>query len=119
MSQTVLTPQVLKENNYAVQAGDLTLNLVASDAVNGNAFPSTGREILVIQNTDAAAHNFGVSSVADAVGRTDSSLSAYSAPANSISVIFLDTIAGWRQTGQILLTSASALLKFAILRLPG
>jgi hypothetical protein len=119
MSQTVLTPQVLKENNYAVQAGDLTINFVASDVANGNAFPHTGREILVVNNTDAAAHNFGVSSVADAVGRTDSSLTAYSAPANTVSIIFLDTIPGWRQTGQILLTSASVLLKFAIMRLPG
>lgn len=119
--QTVLTPQVLKENNYQVIAGDLALTETACDAVNGNAFQFTGREMLIIHNTDAAgAHTFTVTSVADSLGRTDTSLTGYSVPLSAIAVIHLDAIAGWRQTnGQILLACNSNLIKFAVLRLPG
>jgi hypothetical protein len=118
--QTVLTPQVLKENNYAVLAGDLTLTMTASDTVNGNAFQSTGREMLIVQNTDTVAHTFGITSIADQLGRVDTSLSAYSVAGSGIAVIHLDTLSGWRQSnGQIFLTSTSALLKFGVVRLPG
>lgn len=117
MAQTVLTIQALKENNYAVQAGDLTLTFTASDTSNGNAFTSTGKEILIIQNTDASPHTFTVTSVGDALGRSDTSLTNYSVAANSFSMLYCSTIAGWKEnTGQIFLTSSSNLLKFAVIQ---
>lgn len=119
--QTVLTPQVLKENNYQVIAGDLALTETACDATNGNAFAFTGREMLIAHNTDAAAaHTFTVTSIPDSLGRTDTTLTGYSVPLSSIAVIHLDQIAGWRQSnGTILLACNSALIKFGIVRLPG
>jgi hypothetical protein len=120
--QTVLTPQVLKENNYQVIAGDLALTETACDNTNGNSFAFTGREILVVHNTDASlAHTFTVTSVADSLGRTDTSLTGYSVPLSAIAVIHLDAIAGWRQSsnGTILLACNSNLIKFGVLRLPG
>jgi hypothetical protein len=119
--QTALTPQVLKENNYQVIAGDLALTESACDNTNGNSFPFTGREMLLVHNTDAAAaHTFSVTSVPDSIGRTDSSLTGYSVPLSTIAVIHLDQIPGWRQSnGTILLACNSALIKFGILRLPG
>jgi hypothetical protein len=118
--QTVLTPQVLKENNYSVLAGDLTLTMTASDIVNGNAFAATAREMLIVQNTDVSAHTFGITSLPDSLGRSDTSLSAYSVAAGGIAIIHVDTLQGWRQSnGQILLTSTNALLKFGVVRLPG
>jgi hypothetical protein len=119
--QTVLTPQVLKENNYPVIAGDLALTETACDNVNGNSFQFTGREMLVVHNTDASlAHTFTVTSVADSLGRVDTSLTGYSVPLSAIAVIHLDAIAGWRQSnGTILLACNSNLIKFGVLRLPG
>jgi hypothetical protein len=120
-AQTALTPQVLKENNYQVIAGDLALTEVACDATNGNSFPFTGREMLLVHNTDAAAaHTFTVTSVPDSIGRTDTSLTSYSVALSTIAVIHLDQIPGWRQSnGTILLACNSALIKFGVLRLPG
>ena len=117
MAQTALTPIQLKQNNYAVVAGDLATTFTAADTVNGNSFAATGNEILLIQNTDAAAHTFTVSSVADSLGRTDTSLANYSVAANTIAAIQISTLAGWIQSnGNINLTSSSNLLKFAVLR---
>jgi|SRR6185437_1639788 len=117
MAQTALTVTVLKQNNYSVVAGDLAVSLAASDATNGNSFVATGSEILLVQNTDAAAHTFTVSSVPDSLGRSDTSLSAYSVAANSFAAIQLSQLAGWIQpNGNVNLASSSALLKFAILR---
>lgn len=117
MAQTPLTPVQLKVDNYAVVAGDLALTFTASDTVNGNSFPATGKEILLVQNTDTVAHNFGIASVADPLGRTDSSLSAYSVPASTVCAIQMSQLGGWIQSnGSVNLTSTSNLLKFAVLR---
>ena len=117
MPQTALTPVQLKQDNYAVQAGDLTITPAAADAVNGNSFVATGSEILLIQNTDASPHNITITSVADSIGRTDSSLTNYSCPANSISMIQISQLAGWIQAGQVInLLAASALLHISVLR---
>lgn len=117
MAQTALTPIQLKVDNYAVVAGDLTLTFTASDTVNGNSFPATGKEILLVQNTDTVAHNFGIASVADPLGRTDASLSAYSVAASTIIAIQMSQLGGWVQSnGNVNLTSTSALLKFAVIR---
>jgi hypothetical protein len=117
MAQTPLTPVQLKIDNYAVLAGDLALTFTASDTTNGNSFPATGKEILLIQNTDAAPHTFGVASVTDSLGRTDTSLSSYSVAASTIAAIQMSQIGGWIQSnGNINLTSTSNLLKFAVIR---
>lgn len=118
MAQTPLTPVTMKENNYAVQAGDLTLSMDTADNVNGNSFPATGKEILLIQNPDASPHTFTVTSVADQLGRTGD-ITSYSIPATSIAVIDMDTLAGWKQTnGTVLLAFNSSLIKLKVLRLP-
>jgi hypothetical protein len=117
-AQTVLSIQPLKQNNYSVVAGDLNITLTACDAVNGNAFTATGHEILLVQNTDGAgAHTITVSSLPDALGRSDSSLTNYSIPTSGFIAIHLSTLAGWRQaTGQVFTTCNSNLLKFAVLQ---
>lgn len=117
MAQTPLIPVTLKQNNYAVAAGDLTITPVAMDAVNGNSFPATGQEILLFQNTDASAHTITITSVADNLGRTDSSMNGYSIAANLIAMIQLSQIIGWIQPGQVVfLATNSALVKIAVLR---
>lgn len=117
MSQTALTPVQLKQNNYAVQAGDLAVALAAMDAVNGNSFVATGAEILVFQNTDASPHTITITSVADQEGRTDTSLTNYSIAANGFAVIQMSLLTGWLQSGQLVfLATSSNLVKIAVLR---
>ena len=116
-NQTPLTPAQLKVNNYQVVAGDLVLNFAACDAVNGNSFPVTGQEILIVNNSGASPYTFTISSVADPYGRTDSSLTNYSVAAGAIVAIELKQLLGWQQTGQVMFTSCSnAALKFAVVR---
>jgi hypothetical protein len=116
-NQTPLTPAQLKLNNYAVQAGDLTVSFAACDAVNGNSFAVTGQEIFLVQNSGASAYTFTIQSVADPYGRTDTSLTNYSVAASGITAIELKSTLGWQQTGQVMYTSCSnAALKFAIVR---
>lgn len=115
---TALTTVVLKQNNYAVVAGDLTLTFTACDNTNGNSFVSTGREIILAQNTDTSSHTFTVSSVADALGRSDTSLTNYSLPASSTSAIEMKYQTGWIQSaGQTVnLTCSSNLIKYAVVQ---
>jgi hypothetical protein len=122
MAQTALTPITLKENNYAVVAGDLNLTPVAMDATNGNSFVATGQEILLILNSDTATHTFTISSVGDSLGRSDTSLTAYVVPVavgglSGVVAIQMKALAGWIQSGQVVdLTTSSALLKIIVLR---
>lgn len=119
MSQTALTTTVLKQDNYAVQAGDLTVTPVAMDAVNGNSFIATGREVLLFQNTDSAAHTFTITSVADKLGRTDASLASYPIAASGIAAIQMKDISAWIQPGTggaVYLSTSSALVKVAVLQ---
>lgn len=119
-AQTAITVQVLKQNNYSVAAGDLTLTFAACDATNGNSFYSTGQEVLLVQNADgASAHTFTVASVPDAAGRTDTSLTNYSVATSGFTAIQLKNWSnGWYQSGgqNIYLSCTSTQLKFAVLR---
>jgi hypothetical protein len=118
MSQTPITTTVLKQNNYAVAAGDLLLPMTAMDASNGNSFVATGREILLFQNTDSVAHTVTVTSVADALGRTDASLTTYSLSATpGLSAIEMKYLAGWLESnGSDFLVTSSALVKVCVLQ---
>lgn len=115
---TALTTQQLVQNNVSVGAGALAMTLTACDATNGNSFISTGREVIVVQNTDTSSHTFTVTSVADSLGRTDTSLTNYSVAASSLAVIQFKYQTGWIQSGSQVVdtTCSSNLLKFAILQ---
>ena len=119
---TPLTVVVLKQNNYAVVAGDLNLTPVATDAVNGNSFAASGKEIVMLINTDTATHTVTITSTADNLGRLDTSLTTYVVPVaagglSGISVVEMSVLGGWIQSGQTVnMTSSSALVKVVVLR---
>jgi hypothetical protein len=119
---TPLSVITLKQNNYAVVAGDLNLTPVATDAVNGNSFAATGKEVVLLINTDTATHTVTVTSTADPYGRLDTSLTTYVVPVavgglSGLSVIEMSTLNGWIQSGQTVnMTSSSALVKIVVLR---
>jgi hypothetical protein len=117
MSQTALTVITLKPNNYAVVAGDLAAAMVAMDAVNGNSFVATGQEILFFQNSGGSTYTVTVSSVADNLGRLDTSLTTYSILAGGFAAIQMKALAGWLQSGNLVyLACSNAAVKVAVLR---
>lgn len=114
---TALTVTQLKQNNYAVQAGDLTIPFTACDNTNGNSYSATGQEILLVQNTDSSPHTFTVTSVADPLGRLDTSLTGYSVLVSpGIVGIQMKNLNGWAPSFVVSLSCNSAMLKFAVLR---
>lgn len=119
MARTALTPtDVVGPYEGTPSADDLDFAFTAGDAVNGNEFPSTGREVIVAQNVGAGAADFTISSVADGFGRTQD-ISAYSLAAGEFAAIGPMDVRGWRQTdGNIYLDVSAADIEFAILRLP-
>jgi hypothetical protein len=92
------------------------------DAVNGNSFVATGQEILLFENTDTVTHTVTISSVPDALGRSDVSLTTYTVPVavggtSGLSAIQMKSLAGWLQAGGVIfLTTNSALIKIVVLR---
>ena len=118
MSFTALTPVTPFGPYGAVVANALDLTWTPADATNGNSFPLTGSEILLIWNTDSAAHTFSITSVADNFGRTGD-VTTYSVGAGVISSYsFRAGANGWIQSdGTVHLPAASsALLKFCVLK---
>jgi len=116
-SPTLLTTAVLIQNNATVTAGQLTVTPVACDTVNGNTFTATGREILILQNTDSSTHNITVTPVADPYGGTNTSLTNYSLPATSISMVQMKFLIGWTNAGVVTIPACSSnLIKIAVIQ---
>ncbi|HLW51314.1 MAG TPA: hypothetical protein VKW06_00600 [Candidatus Angelobacter sp.] len=103
---------------YPGTVGALALDLLmtAADVTNGNSFQITGREILIVWNSDVSGHHFTLSSVADKKGRSGD-VSAYAIAAGVISAFNFNGTEGWSQgTGVCNISADNALVKFAILR---
>jgi hypothetical protein len=114
---TALTTTVLVQNNVAITAGQITLTFTACDNTNGNSFVSTGREVLLVDNTAGSAGTFTVTSVPDSLGRSDTSLTAYSVAAAGVAAVQMKYQTGWIQTGgTINLTCSAATMKYAVLQ---
>ncbi len=113
-SQTVfLSTQA--PSSYATVPSSITW--VAADVSNGNAFASTGAELLLVWNSDTVAHVFTVTSVADSQGRAGDSTKNINGGSYYVLQVF--PASGWRQTdGNIYLTAADATIKFAVIRIP-
>ena len=101
----------------AVAALALDLVWTAANMSNGNKFTFTGKEVLLIWNTDASPHHATLSSVADSKGRTDD-VTAYALAASDIAAFsFRGGAEGWQQgsDGSVHISADNALVKFAIL----
>lgn len=120
MSQTALTVQPVVGPYPALPVAALALAVAfaAGDNANGNSFPVTGKEVILVQNSDSVAQTVTLSSVADALNRTGD-ITAYSIPAGAFAAFTPSQITGWKQTdGTMHLACSAATIKFAILRLP-
>lgn len=121
MSKTALTPiSILGPYPVLpVSASALDLTMTAADVSNGNNFVSTGKEILIVQNTDTGAHTITLGSAPDSLGRSGD-ITAYSIAAGKISAFnFTGLNGGWKQSdGTISVNANDVSIKFAVLRLP-
>jgi hypothetical protein len=114
---TALSVVITIQNNVAVTAGQLVFTFTACDNVNGNSFIATGREVLLVQNTGGSSGTFTVSSVPDSLGRSDTSLTAYSVAAAAFTAVQMKYLPGWQQTnGTVTLACSAATMKFAVLQ---
>jgi hypothetical protein len=99
-----------------VAALALDLAWVGADVSNHNEFQFTGKEVLLVWNTDTASHNLTVTSAPDEHGRADD-IASYAVAAGVVSAFsFRAGGAGWLQSdGHVYFQGDNALLKFAIL----
>jgi hypothetical protein len=94
------------------------LTFAASDNANGNSFVSTGREVLVAQNTAGTAGTVTIASVADALQRTGD-ITAYSIPAAGFAVLGPFYQSGWKQAdGTVWVNTSASTVQLAVVRLP-
>jgi len=121
MPPTLIASVVPIDGVAAILPNATALNLVetAADVANGNSIALTGREILLLHNTDTVARTVTLTSVADSLGRV-ADITSYSIPAGVTAVIsFLGPMgtAGWRQTnGTLLVQASNAAVKIAAIR---
>lgn len=116
---TVLSTQVLLINgsaNAPITAGSLAITFAACDATNGNSFTSTGREVLLVQNSGGSAYTFTVTSIADQLNRLDTSLTTYSVAAGAYAAVQMKNLNGWQASGSISMTCSNTSVKFAVIQ---
>jgi hypothetical protein len=100
---------------YATVPSSITWQ--AADAVNGNSFTNSGRELLIAWNSDTLAHTVTVASVADASGRTGDSTKNINGGSYYVWQLF--PLLGWNQTdGTVHATASDATVKFVVIHLP-
>lgn len=115
MARTTLSPITGILTN---PTAGVTVTFTAADIVNDNDFVLTGKELILVQNADAAPQTVTITSAPDALGRTKD-IAAESIAAGAFKCFGVPQIEGWRQSdGKLYLEASDADVKFCILRLP-
>jgi len=97
--------------------GSVAFTFAAHDTVNENDFLTTGREMLLIQSTDAGSQDVVITSAPDSYGRTQDLTVAVGAGEDR--AVMFTTRDGWMQSdGAIYLDCTVATIAYAVLRLP-
>lgn len=118
---TAITVQTIKGPFEAITAGGADFTFAAGTITDGDTFVCTGREILIVTNTEVAdAKTVTITSVDDEKGRSED-ITAYSLAAGDFAVfgVGLTNSKGWKSTaGKVRITVSAATVKVAVLRLP-
>ena len=103
-----------------VSALGLDIAWTAADVSNHNEFLFSGKEILLVKNTDSASHNLTLTSAPDEHGRS-ADITTYAVGAGLTSAFsFRGGSAGWLESdGHVYLQGDNAMLFFAILSVNG
>jgi hypothetical protein len=101
-----------------IGATDADFTFAAADTSNGNSFVSTGRELLLVNNSGGSAYTVTITSVADSIQRTGD-ITTYSIGAGLFSWFGPFQQAGWKQSdGTIYVDASNTAITFAVCRLP-
>ncbi len=118
---TAITVQSVLAPFAAVGAGAADFTFAAGTITDGDTFVCTGRELLLVTNTEASdAKTVTIVSVDDEKGRAEN-ITSYSLAAGDFAVfgVGLTNSKGWKSTaGTIRITVEAATVKVAVLRLP-
>ena len=122
MATTALTSGAIKtvaaRQHVTVVAGAQDIPVEASDSANGNHFTASGKDLLIVHNTDAGAQTVTVECKEDSHGR-DGSVPAYSLAAGDIAYIGILDTDGYKQTdGTVIIGTSADTVKLAVLRFP-
>jgi len=120
MARTEITVQDVKQPFDVPAAGEADFTMAAADVANGNYFACTGREIILVKNTDGAnPYYVTIDSVDDEKGRQED-ITQYSLAAGDFAAfgVGLTNSKGWKQTnGQIYIDAENIAVEIAVLRL--
>lgn len=101
-----------------VAPGALDIVWTAADVANKHDLLATGRDILLVWNTDAAGHTFTLTSQPDKQNRTGD-VTAYAIAAATVSMYKFDDVTGWTDAGGAIQFEANhATVKFAVIAVP-
>ena len=117
---TVIVPQNVLSPWAAYGAGTADITFAAGTPSDGDTFVCTGRELLIVNNTDVAAKTITVVATDDETNRAES-ITTYSLAAGDFAAfgVGLTNSKGWKSsTGTIRITVEDADIKVAVLRLP-
>lgn len=115
MPRTTL-PKVSSPGPYPTSVQAVTMT--AADVTNKNQVLLTGREIVLIQNTDTVARTVTITSTPDPQGRSGD-ITAASVAAGAIAVVGPFGLPGWIQPdGYLYLEASNAAVKFGVITLP-
>jgi hypothetical protein len=121
MARTAITSasiRQLEHQGVTVSAGAADLAMEAADDVNGNDVDCTGKEILIVENTDSGAQTVTITAAPDEFGRTGA-ITTYSLDAGDYAIFGPFPTSGWRQTdGKLYIDASDALVYLGILRTP-
>ena len=101
----------------SVAAGAQDIGFAASDSINGNSFASSGKDIVLVKNTDASAQTVTITAVADSDGRTGS-ISTYSLAAGDVAWFGILDADGWSTDGNVYIDTSDNNVHIAVLRIP-
>ena len=121
MARTALTAQVPLGSYPSLPLAALSaaLTFAASDNANGNSVKSTGRELIVINNTDVGAQTVTITSRAVGPLNRTGDITTYSIPASGFAMLGPFAVNGWQQSdGNLYIDTSSANIKLAVIRLP-
>lgn len=97
----------------------VALPLTAADATNFEQIALTGREILVIFNSDASDHTVTITSVADTTEGRTGDITTENVVAGTMKMIGPLAPEGWRQTdGYLYFQASDATIEYAVIQLP-
>ena len=118
---TAITVQNIKGPFEAITAGLADFTFAAGTLADGDTFVCTGRELLLVTNTEVAdAKTITITSVDDEKGRAED-ITTYSLAAGDFAVfgVGLTNAQGWKSSaGTVRITVSAVTVKVAVLRLP-